>query len=184
MRRRPTGSVKGDLRILGYLGIAGFFLAHLIGLLMIPLGLPGTFLQVGAVLVMTVASDGARMSWGWVGLFFGMALVAEVIEFLSGQWGTRRFGGSRHAAWGALVGGFFGAVVGGIPIPVVGSIVMSFFGTFAGALLGEMHRRRTAAATLRVGLGAVVGRSIGVGTKLFVGVVILVMSAWVVFTRP
>jgi uncharacterized protein len=156
---------------------------QLLALLATPLGLPGTFLQVGAALVMTMASGGARMGWGWVGLFFGMALVAEVIEFLSGQWGTRRFGGSRHAAWGALVGGFFGAVVGGIPIPVVGSIVMSFFGTFAGALLGEMYRQRTAAPTLRVGLGALVGRTIGVGTKLFVGLVILVMSAWVVFAR-
>ena len=156
---------------------------QLVALLLIPLGLPGTFLQVGAALVMTIASDGARMGWGWVGLFFGMALVGELIEFLSGQWGTRRFGGSRHAAWGALIGGVLGAVVGGIPIPVVGSIVMSFLGTFAGALLGEMYRQRTAAPALRVGLGAVVGRSIGVGTKLFLGVVMLMISIGVILGR-
>jgi hypothetical protein len=48
-----------------------------------------------------------------------------------GQWGARRFGGSRRAQWGALIGGFAGLFVG-TPIPVLGSLVMSFVGTFAG----------------------------------------------------
>src|SRR5205814_1615617 len=87
--RRDGARRKTSISILSHLGIALFFLTHLVALLMIPLGLPGTFLQVGAALVMTVASGGARMGWGWVGLFFGLALVGELIEFLCGQWGTR-----------------------------------------------------------------------------------------------
>jgi len=181
--RRDGARRKTSISILSHLGIALFFLTHLVALLMIPLGLPGTFLQVGAALVMTVASGGARMGWGWVGLFFGLALVGELIEFLCGQWGTRRFGGSRQAGWGALIGGGLGAVVGGVPIPVIGSILMSFLGTFIGALLGELYRQRTAAPTLRVGLGAVIGRTVGAGTKLFLGVVMLLISVGVILGR-
>jgi hypothetical protein len=140
---------------------------------LIPLGLPGTFVQVGAALVLTAATG--LLGWGWVGLFLVLALLGELVEFLSGQWGARRYGGSRRAAWGALVGGLVGALVGGIPVPVLGSIVMSFVGTFVGAVLGEMSAsaRRP---DLRVGCGAIVGRTAGVAAKLGVGIVMLVTS--------
>lgn len=164
-------------------GIALFFLANILALLMIPLGLPGTFLQVAAALVLTVATDGTRMGWPWVGLLLGLALVGELVEFVSGQWGARRYGGSRKAAWGALIGGLVGAVVGGIPLPLIGSIVMSFLGTFAGALIGEMHERRHLAPDLRVGYGAIVGRAIGVGVKLALGFLMLIVGSAVVIAQ-
>lgn len=158
------------------LAMALFVLANLAALLLVPLGFPGTFLQVAAALVMTVAAPGGRFGWGWVGVLLALALAGEAVEFLSGQWGARRFGGSRRAAWGALIGGVAGAVVGGIPIPVLGSIVASFVGTFAGAMAGEMLAQRAFAPDLRVGLGAVVGRVLGVGTKLFLAVVMMVVG--------
>jgi hypothetical protein len=163
-------------------GIVLFFFVQLAALVMIPLGLPGTFLQVAAAVVLAIASDGTLLGWRWVGVFLVLALIGEVVEFLSGQWGTRRFGGSRRAGWGALIGGLVGAVVGGIPIPVIGAIVMSFVGTFVGALIGEMSAQGTT-PDVRVGLGALLGRAIGVATKLGIGMMILVISATVVLTR-
>jgi uncharacterized protein YqgC (DUF456 family) len=175
--------VTEALRLLGQsAGVALFFLTQLVALVMIPLGLPGTFVQVGAIAVMTLATGGARMGWGWVALALGLALVGELVEFLSGQWGARRWGGSRRAAWGALIGGIVGAFVGGIPVPVVGSVVMSFIGTFAGAILGELSATR-AAPNLRVGYGALVGRAVGVATKLSLALVILIMSATVLVVQ-
>jgi uncharacterized protein len=159
-----------------------YFLVQAAALVMIPLGLPGTFVQVAAAALLVLASDGALLGWGWVGVFLGLALVGEVVEFLSGQWGTRRFGGSRRAGWGALIGGIVGAVVGGIPIPVIGSIVMSFVGTFVGAVIGEMSAQR-GAPDVRVGLGALLGRAVGVATKLGLGIVILIASVTVVLVR-
>jgi uncharacterized protein YqgC (DUF456 family) len=147
---------------------------------MIPLGLPGTFLQVASAAVLAAATDGVRIGWGWVGVFLTLALVGEGIEFLSGQWGARRFGGSRASAWGALVGGLVGAVVGGIPLPLIGSMIMAFVGTFVGALVGEMYARRAVAPDLRVALGAVLGRAIGVATKLSLAFVMLIVSIGVV----
>jgi uncharacterized protein YqgC (DUF456 family) len=171
------------LRLLGQgAGIALFFLAHLAALLMIPLGLPGTFLQVGAAAALTFASSGTRLGWGWVLLFLGLALTGELIEFLSGQWGARRFGGSPRAAWGALIGGILGAFIGGIPVPLVGSLIMSFVGTFTGAIVGELSAAR-GAPNVRIGYGAVVGRAVGVATKLFLALVILIISATVLLVQ-
>jgi uncharacterized protein YqgC (DUF456 family) len=165
--------------VLEGVGLALFLAANLLALVMIPLGLPGTFVQVGAALAVTVLSDGARLGWTWVFVFLALALLGELVEFLSGQWGARRFGGSRRAAWGALVGGMVGAFVGGIPVPVVGALVMSFVGTFVGALVGEMSARGTAAPDLRVGAGAIVGRVVGVATKLSLAFVMLVLASTV-----
>lgn len=159
------------------LGVALYFVVHVVALFMIPLGLPGTFLQVGAALALTLLTDGARLGWSWVVFFTVLALFGEVVEFVSGQWGARRFGGSRHAAWGALAGGIVGAIVGGIPVPIVGSVIASFIGTFLGALAGEMYGRRQAHLDLRVGVGALVGRVIGVATKLSIGLFMLIVSA-------
>jgi uncharacterized protein YqgC (DUF456 family) len=159
------------------LGLFAFFAVQIVALLMIPLGLPGLWLQIAACVAVVLASDGARLGWGWVAVFGGLAIVGEVVEFLSGQWGARRFGGSHAAGWGALAGGIAGAFVGGIPIPVLGAVVMSFVGTFAGAVAGEMWARRHSAPDLRIGLGAVLGRAIGVATKLALALVILILSA-------
>jgi hypothetical protein len=152
------------------------------GIVLIPFGLPGTFVQLAAAIVLAAATGGQLLGWGWVAVFVVLTLFGELVEFLSGQWGARRFGGSPRAAWGALIGGVAGAVVGGIPIPVIGSIVMSFVGTFLGALIGELSAtaRRP---ELRVGFGAVVGRVVGVAVKLGIGMAMLVTSVVVVAAR-
>jgi hypothetical protein len=147
----------------------------LIALLLIPLGLPGLWLQVAASGVVVWTSAGTLLGWNWVLAFAGLAAVAEIFELLLGRWGARRFGGSSRAAWGALIGGILGAVVGGIPIPIVGAVIASFGGTFLGAIVGEVSARQTVTG-LRVGVGAVVGRAVGVATKMAVGVLIAVVG--------
>lgn len=159
--------------------LAAFYaVAVLLALLLIPLGLPGLWLQVGASIVVVLTSGGALLGWSWVLAFAGLAMLAELVEFLLGQWGTRRFGGSSRAAWGALIGGLLGAVVGGVPIPIVGAVVASFVGTFVGAIVGEMSERGDVAPDLRVGMGALVGRALSVAFKLGVGCLIFIVSVW------
>jgi uncharacterized protein len=153
-------------------GLIAIVLVQLVALCMIPLGLPGTWLQVLAVGIVTWRMD--RPLLGFT-IAVGLAVVGEIAETLSGQWGTRRFGGSRKAAWGALLGGFAGLFVG-TPIPVIGSLVMSFVGTFVGAIAGEMWERGRVAPELRVGMGALVGRATGVAFKLGMAFVIAVLS--------
>jgi uncharacterized protein YqgC (DUF456 family) len=154
------------------LGLVAIVLVQLAALCMIPLGLPGTWLQVFAAGIVAWRMD--RPLWGFA-IVLALAVAGEIAETLSGQWGARRFGGSRRAAWGALIGGFAGLFIG-TPIPVLGSLAMSFVGTFAGALAGEMMERGRLAPELRVGVGAMVGRAVGIGMKLGTAFVIAVLS--------
>jgi uncharacterized protein len=153
-------------------GAVAFVLVQVAALCMIPLGLPGTWVQVVAAAV-AAWSIGAPL-WGLL-VLVGLAGAGEIAELLSGQWGARRFGGSPRAAWGALIGGFAGLFVG-TPVPVVGSLVMSFLGTFVGAIVGEMSGRRQIAPEMRIGLGAVLGRALGIAAKLAVGFAIAILS--------
>jgi uncharacterized protein len=153
-------------------GLIAIVLVQLLALCMIPLGLPGTWLQVLTVGIVTWQMDRPLLGFA---IAVGLAVVGEIVETLSGQWGTRRFGGSRKAAWGALLGGFAGLFVG-TPIPIIGSLVMSFVGTFVGAIAGEMWEHGGVAPELRVGMGALVGRAAGVALKLGIAFVIAVLS--------
>jgi uncharacterized protein YqgC (DUF456 family) len=149
-------------------------LAQLAGLLMVPLGLPGTWLQVIAIGAYAYAMHW-RAGWLIFALALGLAAVAEVVEFMMGGRFARKYGGSRRAAWGAILGGLVGAFVG-IPIPVIGSVIGAFVGAFVGAAALEMTAGAEARSALRVGWGAFVGRLAAVAMKSFVGVLIGVIA--------
>jgi uncharacterized protein YqgC (DUF456 family) len=155
------------------LGVVGFVLAELAALAMIPLGLPGTWLQVAIAGVLAWFHPDAASRVFVIAIV--LAVAGEVTDVVSGRWGTRRFGGSSRAAWGALLGGFAGLFIG-TPIPVVGSLVMSFVGTFVGAVAGELWGRGDLAPSLRSGWGAVVGRAVGVGVKMALAFTIAIAS--------
>src|SRR2546428_7229273 len=99
------------------------FLAALgcvVGLRLVPLGLPGLW-----VMVLGVIGYGWLMGFQSVGVatiavVVGLAFLAELVEWWLGFGLARRYGGSRRAGWGALGGGLIGAGVGG-PIPRVRS---------------------------------------------------------------
>jgi hypothetical protein len=156
------------------LGIVAFVVAELAALCMVPLGLPGTWLQVVVAGVLAWSDPAAAGHLFAVAVL--LAVAGEVTDVVSGRWGTRRFGGSSRAAWGALLGGFAGLLVG-TPVPIVGSLVMSFVGTFVGAVAGELWGRGALAPSLRIGWGAVVGRTLGVGVKMTLAFAIAILSA-------
>ena len=64
-----------------------------------------------------------------VGVFL-IAVIAEVVEFMLAGRFAQRYGGSRRAGWGAIIGGMVGAFMG-VPIPIIGSVIGAFVGFFA-----------------------------------------------------
>ena len=149
-------------------------LAQVAGLLMVPLGLPGTWLQVIAIGAYAYAMHW-RLGWWIFALAVALAAVAEVVEFMMGGRFARKYGGSRRAAWGAILGGLVGAFMG-FPLPVIGSVIGAFVGAFVGAAVLEMTAGAEARAALRVGWGAFVGRLAAVVMKSTVGVLIAVVA--------
>ena len=147
------------------------------GLLMIPLGLPGLWL-LGAVLF-GVALWG-RISWTFALIGVVAAGLAELGEFLVLRSLGKKYGASRKAFWGAVLGGMAGLFVG-VPIPLVGSLLTAFLGTFVGAGLVTFFETRSLARSATVGWGVLLARTLAVGLKVAVGMVILGSTAIALF---
>ena len=145
----------------------------LLCLFLIPLGLPGTWLMVGAAVAYPILTNTNSVGAVTMAGTAVLAVVGEVIEFsLAGRY-ARKYGGSRRAEWGAILGGMVGAFVG-VPVPIVGPVVGAFAGAFLGALVFEYSRGSGAGAATRVATGALVGRVVAAAAKVAIGVVIAV----------
>jgi len=145
----------------------------LLSLIMIPLGLPGTWIMVAAALgYQLLVPTGGIGTITVVGTAV-LAFVAELIEFaLAGRY-ARKYGGSRRAGWGAMIGGIVGAFMG-FPLPIVGPVIGAFLGSFAGALVFELTTGSGGQVATRVAWGALVGRVVSAALKVAIGLVIIV----------
>jgi uncharacterized protein YqgC (DUF456 family) len=152
----------------------------LAGLLLIPFGLPGIWLQVLALAVYGFFTDFSTVGWIPLVAVVALAVVAEVIEFSLGASFARKYGGTRRAGWGAILGGIVGAIIG-VPVPIVGSLLGAFLGAFLGAALFEYTSRQELPGSLRVGWGALLGRLVATAVKSGLGVAIAalaLLTAW------
>jgi uncharacterized protein len=163
------------------IGILIMTAAAVIGLTLIPLGLPGLWVMVGGILVYGWLSDFRSMGVGTIVAILAIAFAGEVIESWLGFRYAKRYGGSARSGWGALIGGLVGAVVG-VPIAVIGSVIGAFIGSFVGAAVFEFTSSRHAATATRAGWGAVVGRAAAAAAKVGLGVVIAVIGLFAALT--
>jgi uncharacterized protein YqgC (DUF456 family) len=148
-----------------------------VGLLLVPLGLPGLWVMVLGVIGYGWLTGFRTVGVATIAIVVGLALIGEVIEWWLGFWFAERYGGSRRAGWGALVGGIVGAIVG-VPVPVIGSVIGAFVGSFIGAAVFEYTRQLSAGVALRAGWGAVLGRAAAAGLKMALGLAIAVIGAF------
>ena len=150
-------------------------LTGLAGLALIPLGLPGLWVIVLGILGFGWLTDFRTLGLGTVVLILALALLGEAVEAYVGFRFAQRYGGSRRAGWGALIGGLIGAIVG-VPVPVIGSVIGAFAGAFVGAAVLEYSKARHSEGAVRAGWGAVLGRALAAGFKIGVGVVLVVIG--------
>ena len=143
--------------------------------LLIPLGLPGLWVMIG---ILTLGAFAGEVS-PWILLFLVVvAVLAELAEWAIVARTSARWGGSRKAFWGAILGGAAGILIGlPIPLPVLGPLVAGLLGTFVGAAAVTLWETRALRSAGQVGCGAVLGRAFSAATKTAAGVVILVVGA-------
>ena len=150
-------------------------LCSVTGLVLIALGLPGIWLIVAAVVGGGALTGFHAIGWGTIAIAVALALLGELFELWFGFGLARRYGGSKRAGWGALIGGLVGAVVG-VPVPVIGSVIGGFVGAFIGATLLEYSRSQVAGVAVRAGWGALLGRVAATAAKMTLGIVIAVVA--------
>ena len=157
-----------------FLGVL-LVLAFVAGLLLVPFAFPGLWLMVVALLGYGAATGFEGVGWGTVGLAALLAAVGEGLDLWLSFHYSQRYGGSRRAGWGAILGGIVGAIVG-VPVPLVGSLVGAFLGAFVGAVLLEYSHLQRAGASVSAGWGAVLGRVASAAVKAALGLVIAVIG--------
>jgi uncharacterized protein YqgC (DUF456 family) len=142
------------------------------------LGVVGTFIPVvPATLIIFAGAVIATLMDGfqpWPDLpflitFAALTFAVSLIDNFSSAWGARKYGGSRQAGWGALVGG-----VAGLFIPF-GLIV----GPLAGALLAELLVvRRPFGEAFRSAWGTLVGLLTGITAKFVLHLLLGLFELW------
>jgi uncharacterized protein YqgC (DUF456 family) len=147
------------------------------GIFVTLLGLPGLWVMVLAALVYAWYTSFTYVGLWTLVILTAIAGVAELIEFLAGSAGAKKAGGSRRAAWGALIGGILGAILLTIPVPIIGTTIGLCIGVFVGALIGEMSVRDDAAHSIRVGIAATKARIYAIIIKLLFSIAMLGIAA-------
>ena len=147
-----------------------------LGLVMIPFGMPGTLVMFAAALCYYLLVPGGGIGLATVIAMGVLMVVAEGLEWVLTARFTKKYGGSRRAGWGAVIGGMVGAFLG-VPVPVIGSIIGAFVGAFAGAFVFEWSRAGEHRAATRVAWGALLGRVTAAAIKVAIG---LAMAVWMI----
>jgi hypothetical protein len=157
------------------LPIVLLFACILAGLVLVPFGLPGLWVMVLGVIGYGWLTDFHSVGPWLIALVLALAMAGELVDWWLGFRFAAKYGGSRRAGWGALIGGIVGAVVG-VPVPVIGSVIGAFLGSFIGAAAFEFTREQHAGVAMRAGWGAMLGRAAAAGAKIAFGLVIGVVG--------
>jgi uncharacterized protein YqgC (DUF456 family) len=150
-----------DWQVLGSFGI--YSLAALlcfVGFALSCLSLSGTWVVLGAALLVAWNRWPEFPGIGTLIVFLLLCITAEIIEAFAGAWGVQKRGGSKAAGWAALGGGLLGMLLGTavIPIPVAGSLAGMIIGSFGCAFLAEHAKMKRTGHAAHVATGAVLAR--------------------------
>ena len=138
-----------------FLGIAGAVLPVI----------PGTPISWIGLLLLYLTSV-VPFDWWFLSITFVIAIGIYILDYIIPAIGTKRFGGTKAGAWGAIIGLFVGFL---IPIPF-GILI----GSFLGAFFGEMIISNTAfEPALKAAFGSFIGFLASTVLKVFATVTFL-----------
>ncbi|HHV64109.1 MAG TPA: DUF456 family protein [Peptococcaceae bacterium] len=139
------------------------FIAGLVGTVL-PL-LPGAALIYGGMLLYGLLTKFATLDLTFFLLQALVLILIFAVDYLASAAGTRRFGGSKQAAWGAVAGAVVGIFFG--PLGII-------LGPFLGAVAIELIRGTAADKAIRAGFGTIIGILGGTIVKLAIEVLMII----------
>ncbi len=155
-----------------YLGMsmyAAAVLCYIAGFLGAVLPYPGCLVALGGSVCYAVAEGAPYPAWWlWV-VLTALAVFGTLADNITTAMGARRFGGSKQAFWGSMIGLFVGAFF----IFPFGIIIGPFLGAFIAEL---MLVRKTPVSSAKSGFGAMLGLLAGVLAKVIIIAIMLVVT--------
>lgn len=135
--------------------------------------LPGAPLIWLGMLIYGLFTKFHNLSWAF---FLGQGLAVALIfliDYLAGIWGVKKYGGSKAAVWGSVLGGLLGVILLG-PFGLI-------FGPFIGSVAGELYQRSTLERAFQVGIGTIIGYLGGTVLKLSIEILMIIWFFTAVF---
>lgn len=111
--------------------------------------IPGSPLILLGVFIYAWYTDFLVVTWGTLVILLLLTVLSQILDYLASILGAKKFGASRWGMSGAFLGGIIGLFSGGI----LGILI----GPFIGALLLELLHGQDLPASLKIGLGTLVG---------------------------
>src|SRR3989442_6638351 len=118
---------------LSLIALAG---ADVVGLILIPLGLPGLWIMVGGILAYGWLTEFRSVGVATIVIALAIAFLGEILDNWLGFRFAKRYGGFTRFGWGGLLGGLVGPGVG-LPVAVVWRGVGAVICALAGAVVVE-----------------------------------------------
>ncbi len=111
--------------------------------------IPGSPLILLGAFIYAWYTDFLVVTWGTLVILLLLTVLSQILDYLTSILGAKKFGASRWGMSGAFLGGIIGLFSGGI----LGILI----GPFIGALLLELLHGQDLPASLKIGLGTLVG---------------------------
>lgn len=150
------------------------FLFLLLGLIgaVVP-ALPGPPLSYAGLLLLQWSGRGG-FSFVFLCVWAAITVAVVIADNILPAWMTKRFGGSRAAVTGSVIG----LIAGIFLFPPAGLIVGPFLGAFIGELI---NNRADGAKALKVALGAFLAFIAGTGAKLIASSMMIFFAVKAIF---
>ncbi len=133
-----------------------FILIGIIGCV-IP-GIAGPPFSFLALIFLSIAKHWETFSSKFLIAMGALTLFVQALDYLLPAMGAKKFGATKYAFWGAILGLLLGILI----FPPFGMIICAFLG----AVLGEVIAGKKSYEALRAGWGVFVGVMIGMLLKL------------------
>ena len=164
------------IRIMDYVVFGLFILASLIGLAALVFGLPGTFIILGASLLYGWYGGFEEITLKIIVILVILVLIGELIEFLLGIAGSKKYKSSNRAIIGSIIGAIAGGIMGAPFFFGIGAVIGAFVGAFAGAIAVELLLGKSLNESVQSGWGAFLGRVAGTISKGAIAVAMVVIT--------
>jgi uncharacterized protein YqgC (DUF456 family) len=166
-----------------YVLLALYILVSLAGLVSLIFGLPGTFIILGASVLYGWYGGFSEITVRVIIILVVLALAGELIEFLLGILGSKKYESSNRAIVGSIIFGIIGAVMGAPFFFGIGAVIGAFAGAFAGAILMELSQGKKMDEAIKSGWGAFLGRVAGTISKGAVGIAMIAITVLAVLNK-
>ena len=149
-----------------YVAAMALYIAGFLGAM---LPYPGCFVALGGSVCYAVAAGAPYPAWWFWVLMLALAVFGTLVDNITTALGARKFGGSKQAFWGSMIGLFVGAFIV-FPFGII-------IGPFLGAFVAELHfQKKNAKDSAKSGLGATLGLLAGVLAKMLIVGVMLILT--------